>query len=115
MDHDETFSASMTFIVNVKNLGEGRCSLKHLPILHKHTNSEESPEIIILQIRLHHKIDGQASFKSGCFHIEMLLQIYSLFCKVPKMLRNLGCSLLRGMKLQRPCLASVSEISVEAH
>lgn len=57
---------------------------------------------------------AKAPFESGCFHIEMLLLIYSLFCKIQKMLRNLGCSLLRGVKLQRTCLVSVSEITVEA-
>lgn len=59
MDHDETFRVSMTFIVNVTNLGEGGCSLKHLHVLHKHTHTEESPEAIILRICLHHRIDGQ--------------------------------------------------------
>ena len=42
------------------------------------THAEESPEVIILRIHLHHRIDGQASFESGCFHIEMLLLIYSV-------------------------------------
>lgn len=94
MDHDETFKVS-PFIINVMNLGEGRCTLKHLHVLHKHTHAEESPELIILRIRLHHRIDGQeAPFESGCFHIEMLLLIYSLFCKIQKMLRNLERSLL---------------------
>lgn len=74
MDHNETFRVSMAFIVNMMNLGEGRCSLKHLHVLH----AEESPEVIILRIHLHHRIDGQASFESGCFHIEMLLLIYSV-------------------------------------
>ena len=104
----------MTFIIKMINLGEGRCLLKHLHVLHKHRHAEESLEVIILHIHLDHRIDGQAPFESGCFHIEMLLLIYSLFCKIQKMLRNIGCSLLRGVKLQRACLTSVSEISVEA-
>ena len=56
MDHDKTFKVSMTSVINVVNLGEGRCSLKHLHILHKH--AEESPEVIILHIRLHLRIAG---------------------------------------------------------
>lgn len=37
MDHNETFKVSVAFIVNMMNLGEGRCSLKHLHVLHEHT------------------------------------------------------------------------------
>lgn len=52
MDCDETFKISVIFVISM-NLGEGRCTLKHLHALHKHTRTEESPDVIIPQICLH--------------------------------------------------------------
>lgn len=111
MDHNETFRVSMAFIVNMMNLGEGRCSLKHLHVSHKHTCRGKP--------RSNHPAYPFASQNRwpGLLWVRLLPYwnaASNLFCKIQKMLRNLGCSVLWGVKLQRACLVSVSKISVEA-
>lgn len=46
MHHSGTFEVSLTFITTMRNLAEGRRSLKHLRVLHKSTHT--NTEIIIL-------------------------------------------------------------------
>lgn len=95
IDCDETLSLH-TFMINLLNLQERWCALKHLHIC---TSVYKG------------KAQKPRPFKSGRFLIEILLLIYSLCCNIQKNSRIQSVSCCE----ETEGLTSVSEISILRH